>query len=87
MTENIKRIIDFRDSLSSISLLKVTQVFGKMDSSEILEIRGADPVIRQDLFKVLPHSAYEIVEGDEGGRMEESGRLRIRKRSAESRGD
>lgn len=87
MAENIKRIIDFRDSLSSISLLKVTQVFGKMDSSEILEIRGADPVIRQDLFKVLPRSAYEIVDGEEGGRVEGSGCLRIRKRPTESMGD
>ncbi len=81
MAENIKRIIDFRDSLSSISLLKVTQVFGKMDPSEVLEIRGADQVIRQDLFKVLPRAAYEIVESEDGGR------LHIRKQPAKSRGE
>jgi TusA-related sulfurtransferase len=62
--ENIGKIIDFRDSLSSISLLKVTQVFGKMSPFEILEIRGADPEIQQDLFKVLPSAAYEIVDND-----------------------
>jgi len=81
LAENIKRIIDFRDSLSSISLLKVTQVFGIMDPSEVLEIRGVDSVIRQDLLKVLPHAAFEIVESEDGGR------LHIRKHPAESRGE
>jgi hypothetical protein len=55
------KIIDFRDSLSTISLLKVTQVFSSMDISEILEIRGVDADIQQDLFKVLPQKAYEIM--------------------------
>lgn len=68
MVGNILKIIDFRDTFSSISLLKVTQVFEKMGSNEILEIRGTDPDIRQDLFKVLPKASYEIVrlEGAEG---------------------
>ena len=62
MAGNVEKIIDFRDSLSSISLLKVTQVFSSMDFSEILEIRGIDGDLRQDLFKVLPQQAYEIIE-------------------------
>jgi TusA-related sulfurtransferase len=77
--ENIGKIIDFRDSLSSISLLKVTQVFGKMSPFEILEIRGADPEIQQDLFKVLPSAAYEIVDNDAADE-EDLHLLRIRKR-------
>ncbi len=77
--ENIGKIIDFRDSLSSISLLKVTQVFGKMNPFEILEIRGADPEIQQDLFKVLPSAAYEIVDNDAADE-EDLHLLRIRKR-------
>lgn len=79
MVKNIEKIIDFRDSLSSISLLKVTQVFGKMSPLEILEIRGADPEIQQDLFKVLPNAAYEIVEED-AAEEKDLHRLRIRKR-------
>lgn len=61
MARVAEKIIDFRDSLSTISLLKVTQVFSGMDLSEILEIRGVDADIQQDLFKVLPHKAYEIL--------------------------
>ncbi len=61
MAGNVDKVIDFRDSISSISLLKVTQVFGKMKPFEIMEIRGTDPDTRQDLFKVLPKAAYEIV--------------------------
>jgi TusA-related sulfurtransferase len=76
---NIKNIIDFRDSLSSISLLKVSQVFGKMNPSEILEIRGADFDIQQDLLKVLPQAAYEIVRID-GAAEGDFERLCIRKR-------
>jgi TusA-related sulfurtransferase len=61
LARGIEKIIDFRDSLSTISLLKVTQVFSNMDHSEILEIRGVDADIQQDLFKVLPQEAYEIM--------------------------
>lgn len=65
MARVAEKIIDFRDSLSTISLLKVTQVFSSMDLSEILEIRGVDADIEQDLFKVLPQKAYEIMKIEE----------------------
>ena len=61
MAGTVDKIIDFRESISSISLLKVTQAFEEMSISEILEIRGTDLDTRQDLFKVLPKAAYEIV--------------------------
>ena len=61
MARVAEKIIDFRDSLSTISLLKVTQVFSSMDLAEILEIRGVDADIQQDLFKVLPQKAYEVM--------------------------
>jgi TusA-related sulfurtransferase len=57
----VDKIIDFRESISSISLLKVTQAFEEMSTSEIMEIRGTDLDTRRDLFKVLPKAAYEIV--------------------------
>ena len=73
-------IIDLRDSIASMSLLKVTQVFGEMKPSQILEIRGSDPDTRRDLFKVLPQSAYEILweTGSEEGEGEYQ--VRIQKR-------
>jgi len=76
---NVEKIIDFRDSLSSISLLKVTQVFSSMDFSEILEIRGIDGDLRQDLFKVLPQQAYEIIEIEDAAETNDLNRVRIRK--------
>ncbi len=80
MAGNTDKVIDFRDSFSSISLLKVTQVFEKMNPSEILEIRGTDPDTRQDLFKVLPQAAYEIVQMEDVEGEGDLNRLRIRKR-------
>jgi len=59
LAEKTDNVVDFRDSLSSISLLKVTQLFEKMKPAEILEIQGADIDNQQDLFKVLPKMSYE----------------------------
>ncbi len=80
MTDKADIIIDFRDTLSSISLLKVTQVFGKMKSSELLEIRGADPDTRQDMFKLLPQASYEVAEMEDAGAEGGLCRVLIRKR-------
>lgn len=57
-------VIDFRGGISSISLLKTTQIFEKMKPLEIMEIRGSDPDTRHDLFKVLPESSYEVLPAD-----------------------
>jgi TusA-related sulfurtransferase len=77
----VKKTIDFRDSLSSISLLKVTQVLSRMSPSEILEIRGIDADIRQDLFKVLPQEEYEILDYKDNTYTDTLERIHLRKRS------
>ena len=77
----VKKTIDFRDSLSSISLLKVTQVLSSMSPSEILEVRGIDADIRQDLLKVLPQENYEILGSKGHTNADTFERIRIRKRS------
>lgn len=79
MAGNADKVIDFRESISSISLLKVTQVFGKMKPSEIMEIRGTDPDTRQDLFKVLPKAAYEIIPVEDAENEGGFYRVKIRK--------
>ena len=79
MARVAEKIIDFRDSLSTISLLKVTQVFSSMNISEVLEIRGVDADIQQDLFKVLPPKAYEILKIVENADASELKRICIRK--------
>ena len=61
MANEKTNIVDFRESLSTISLLKVTQLFEKMEPDEILEIYGTDVDMKHDVFKVLPEMSYEVV--------------------------
>lgn len=55
------RILDFRDSVTSLALLKFTNVFNEMKSDEILECVGQNPNTMADFFKVLPPVSYEVV--------------------------
>jgi TusA-related sulfurtransferase len=63
--ESLKReadhILDFRGSITSISLLKLTQTFREMKTNEVLEILGSNLDTRSDLFKVLPDDSYELI--------------------------
>ncbi len=56
--------LDFRGSITPITLLKVTQTVMAMAPDEIIEIKGSDPDTKQDLFRVLPESSYELVSED-----------------------
>jgi hypothetical protein len=71
--------LDFRNTFSSISLLKMTEIFSRMQPMQIMEICGSDPDIRADLLKVLPEAAYDVLESDE--KIEEDFyKVRIQKR-------
>jgi len=72
--------IDFRGTLSSISLLKVSQVFQEMKPDQIMEICGADPATRQDLFRVLPQAAYQLVTADGDDAQDDICRLQLKKK-------
>jgi TusA-related sulfurtransferase len=61
MEEKTNHLLDFRGSISPLSLLKMTKVFNKMQAAEIMEILGSDPDVRKDLFKLLPADSYEVV--------------------------
>jgi len=39
----------------------VTQAFDAMPPASVMEIRGADPETRQDLFKILPAESYRLL--------------------------
>ena len=56
--------LDFRGSIAPITLLKVTQAIMKMAPDEVIEIQGSDPDTKQDLFRVLPESSYELISVD-----------------------
>jgi len=54
-------ILDFRGSITSISLLKLIQTFREMKANEVLEILGSNLDTRSDLFKVLPNDSYDLI--------------------------
>lgn len=55
-------ILDIRGTIIPITLLKVTQTFREMNPGETMEILVGDRDTREDLFKVLPASLYEVIE-------------------------
>ena len=61
MKEKADHILDFRGTITPISLLKLTQTFREMKPKEVLEILGSNPDTRSDLFKVLPDDSYDLV--------------------------
>ena len=61
MKQKADHILDFRGTITSISLLKLTQTFREMASNEVLEILGNDLDSRNDLFKVLPDDSYDLI--------------------------
>ena len=61
MKREADHILDFRGSITSISLLKLTQTFSEMEANEVLEILGSNLDTRSDLFKVLPDDSYELI--------------------------
>ena len=61
MKREADHILDFRGSITSISLLKLTQTFREMKTNEVLEILGSNLDTRSDLFKVLPDDSYDLI--------------------------
>mgnify|MGYP001556716914 CR=1 FL=1 len=75
--------LDFRGSITPITLLKVTQTVMEMAPDEIIEIQGSDPDTKQDLFRVLPESSYDLISMDiaENKGSESFYRILLRKRA------
>ena len=61
MSRKADHILDFRGSITSISLLKLIQTFREMKADEVLEILGNNLDTRSDLFKVLPDDSYDLI--------------------------
>ena len=61
MRRKADHILDFRGSITSISLLKLTQTFREMKADEVLEILGSNLDTRSDLFKVLPDDSFDLI--------------------------
>jgi len=54
-------ILDFRQTLASFALLKMTQVLREMNKDEVLEIITRDADARTDVFKVIPTASCEVI--------------------------
>ena len=61
MKRKADHILDFRGSITSISILKLIQTFREMKANEVLEILGSNLDTRSDLFKVLPDDSYDLI--------------------------
>jgi len=58
--KSAQHTLDLRGVIIPFSLLKASQVFKIIKPGESLEIWCSDPDIQEDLFKILPHSDYEL---------------------------
>lgn len=73
-------VLDFRNTFSSISLLKMTEIFDRMKPLQVLEIRGSDLDTRKDLLKVLPEASYDILTDDSEDTIRDFYKVRVQKR-------
>ncbi len=73
--------VDVQGAIAPFSLLKVSLVFQKMKTCEVVEVLGCDAEMQRDLLRLLPNASCEVVctEGiDPGVRIT---RVRFRKES------
>ena len=55
-------LLDFRETISSLALLKMTQVLREMNRDEVLQIITRDSHARTDIFKVIPAASCEVID-------------------------
>jgi TusA-related sulfurtransferase len=61
LIEKADYILDFRETIIPLALLKMSQVVREMKANEVLEIVTRDLDARADVFKVIPGSACELI--------------------------
>jgi len=79
LKEKADYILDFRETIISLALLKMTQVVREMKANQVLEIVTHDPDVRSDVFKVIPGSTCELIDM-ELDRKDECCRIQLKKR-------
>jgi len=88
MSEKVKKYnrsttynLDLRGTIMPFSLLKICQALRVIEPGESLEVLWSDPDTPADLFKVLPHNAFEMVGMDRVEEKDPYFRLMLLKRS------
>lgn len=79
MKEKPDYIIDFRESITPLSLLRMGQLVKQMKPRELLEIIVTDPDVRSDVLKIVP--GCELV-GMELNQEEEYCRIQLEKKES-----
>jgi TusA-related sulfurtransferase len=54
-------VLDFRESLTSLALLKMSQALREMRSGEVLEIIAQGTDAHEDVFRLMPTTSCEIL--------------------------
>ncbi|MHC1742854.1 MAG: sulfurtransferase TusA family protein [Syntrophobacteraceae bacterium] len=72
-------ILDFRETIIPLALLKMSQILREMRANEVLEIITRDPDVRTDVVKVIPGSTCELIDM-EFNREADTCRIRIKKK-------
>ena len=61
MKTNANHNINFKGSITPMTLLKLSNLFRAMKSGETIELIGLDEEIKKDLFKVLHQFSYKVM--------------------------
>lgn len=67
LKNHVDRFLDIRGCVSPIIFLKACQAFRAMKRGDTIEILVSESNVAEDLFKILPVSAYDIVNVREEG--------------------
>ncbi len=67
MEAKVDYILDFRETISPLALLKMTQVLREMNRDEILQIITRDAQARTNIFKVMPAASCEVIDMEFNG--------------------
>jgi len=62
LKQGADHLLDVRNVIVPIALLKVAQAFREMKTGETMEVLVNDPGTCKDLFRVLPNSVCELLD-------------------------
>lgn len=60
-------VVDLRDAIIPLTLLKISQVFWETEAGKIMEILVSDRDTERDIFKILPPSSYKLMHTNNEG--------------------
>ena len=79
MKTNANHNINFKGSITPMTLLKLSNLFRAMKSGETIELIGLDEEIKKDLFKVLHQFSYKVMADEKTEEEKSVYRVRLKK--------